>query len=68
MLELLDQTQGLWRCQPISRAGTVALLRYFSTLPDWLLTPENEKPSEIPLLKALCRESAIALEQLEVRS
>jgi hypothetical protein len=66
MLELLDRAQALWRCQPMSRAGTIALLRYVSTLPDWVLGPAFGEFSEIALLKALCRESAEALEQIEV--
>jgi hypothetical protein len=67
MLELLDRTQGLWRCRAVSRAGTIALLRYVSTLPDWLLRSDHQKPSDIPLLKALCKNSATALEEFEMR-
>jgi hypothetical protein len=67
MLELLDRTQELWRCQPVSRAGTIALLRYLSTLPNYAIGPDFGEPSEIPLIKALCKESASALEQIELR-
>jgi hypothetical protein len=67
MLEILDRTQELWRCKPISRAGTIALLRYVSTLPNGVIGTDLGESSEILLLKALCKESASALEQIEVR-
>jgi hypothetical protein len=63
MLELDAQAKRLWRCRPASLAGATALLRYISRLPNWQLEPDFGEPSQIPLLKALCKESASALEQ-----
>jgi hypothetical protein len=64
MLELQDRAKQLWHCQPVSLAGASALLRYISTLPDWQLGPDFGELSDIPLLKALCKESASALDQV----
>jgi hypothetical protein len=64
MLELQDKAKQLWNCQPASFAGASALLRYISTLPHWQLGPDFGELSDVAMLKALCKESASALEQV----
>jgi hypothetical protein len=66
MLELHDRAKGLWRCQPVSLAGATALLKYLSTLPDWQLEPDFGQVADLSLLKALCKQSASALEAMQV--